>query len=58
MKLHLWVGIRLLRQFLAPLARNLTDMVFKLQSTLASDDFVALFESVCLCSILILGLKI
>ena len=41
MKLYLWVGIRALNHFLAPLARNLTGMVFKLRSTLASDDFAA-----------------
>ena len=54
MKLHLWVGIRALRHFLFPLARNLTGMVFKLQSILASDDFVELFASICLRFIIIL----
>ena len=57
MKLHLWVGIRALRHFLFPLARNLTGMVFKLQSTLASDDFVELFASICLRFIMIFGHK-
>ena len=57
MQLHLWVGIRTLRHFLAHLARNLTGMVLKLQSTMPSDGFVVLFASVCPRSILIFGHK-
>ena len=58
MKLHLWAGIRALRQFLAPLARNLTVMAFKLRSTLASDNDFGLCASVCLRYILIFAHKI
>ena len=58
MGFHLWVGIRALRHFLASLARNLTGMVFKLRSALASDAFAALSTSVCIQSVLIFGHEI
>ena len=58
MSLHLWVWIGALQPFLAPLARNPTDMVLKPRSALASSSPVALLSSVCLRSMPIFDHKI
>lgn len=55
MSVHQFVGVRALRHFLAPLARNLSDMVFKLRRTLGSDFFAALNAFECLRFIRICG---